>query len=211
MMFQAEGQGPPEGSVMSDENPFHDLLRRIRAGDEQAATELVRSYEPVIRRVIHMRLRDSRLRRLFDSLDICQSVLGSFFVRAALGQYELETPDQLVKLLAAMARNKLANQARQQQASPRDHRRQAALTPDKLEALAAGPTPSREVEARELLTEARRRLPADERRLLELREQGCEWGEIATTVGGTPEALRKRLARAVDEVAQQLGLDEGSQ
>jgi hypothetical protein len=34
-------------------------------------------------------------------------VLGSFFVRAALGQYELNRPEQLFKLLASMAHNKL--------------------------------------------------------------------------------------------------------
>ena len=33
-----------------------------------------------------------RLRRLFDSMDISQSVFASFFIRAALGQYELDRP-----------------------------------------------------------------------------------------------------------------------
>jgi hypothetical protein len=45
---------------------------------------------------------------------------------------------------------------------------------------------------------------------LELREQGHEWAAIATTLGGNPEALRKKLARAVERVARQLGLDEVS-
>ena len=56
---------------------------------------------------LRVRLVDTRLNRLLDSMDICQSVLASFFVRAALGQYELETPEQLLKLLATMTRNKL--------------------------------------------------------------------------------------------------------
>ena len=56
--------------------------------------ELVRDFEPAIRMEVHCRLRDQRLRRAFDSLDICQSVLASFFVRAASGQYELDTPGQ---------------------------------------------------------------------------------------------------------------------
>ena len=55
---------------------FADLLARVRAGDP-AATELVRRYEPAVR----ANLVDPNLRRHFDSLDICQSVLGSFFVR----------------------------------------------------------------------------------------------------------------------------------
>ena len=38
--------------------------------------------------------------------------MASFFIRAASGQYELDSPEQLQKLLAAMAKNKLAFQIR---------------------------------------------------------------------------------------------------
>jgi hypothetical protein len=33
---------------MPDDNAFRDLIRPVRAGDQQAAAELVRHYEPVI-------------------------------------------------------------------------------------------------------------------------------------------------------------------
>ena len=66
-----------------------------------------------------MRLHDPRLYRLFDSMDICQSVFSSFFVRAALGQYELDQPVQLLRLLTAMSRKKLIDHAREQQAARR--------------------------------------------------------------------------------------------
>ena len=58
----------------------------------------------------------------------------------------------------------------------------------------AGPdrTPSSEVATRELLQEARRRLSPEERSLLERREQGREWTEIAAELGSSPEAIRKR-------------------
>ena len=35
---------------MSDAGDFQDLVQRIRGGDEDAATQLVRRYEPLIRR-----------------------------------------------------------------------------------------------------------------------------------------------------------------
>jgi hypothetical protein len=35
---------------MSEAVPFDELIRLVRAGDEQAARELVRRYEPAIRR-----------------------------------------------------------------------------------------------------------------------------------------------------------------
>lgn len=87
----------------SDSESFRALIARVRAGDEQAAAELVQHYEPAIRRAARVRLVDTRLNRLLDSIDICQSVMASFFVRTALGQFELNTPDQLLRLLATMA------------------------------------------------------------------------------------------------------------
>ena len=63
---------------MTDNNTFADFLQRIRAGDEQAAAELVSRYESAVRVEVRMRLADSRLRRVFDSMDLCQSVLASF-------------------------------------------------------------------------------------------------------------------------------------
>src|SRR5262245_19863177 len=92
---------------MSEVTQFQELISRMRAGDGEAAAELVRCYEPAIRRIVRLRLNDSRLQRVFDSMDVCQSVLGSFFVRAALGQFDLSTPEQLLKLVAQMARHKV--------------------------------------------------------------------------------------------------------
>jgi RNA polymerase sigma-70 factor (ECF subfamily) len=67
---------------MADDNNFADFLRRVRAGDGQAAAELVRRCESAVRVAVRMRLADSRLRRVVDTMDLCQSVLASFFVRA---------------------------------------------------------------------------------------------------------------------------------
>ena len=84
---------------MSD-TPFAEFMGRIRAGDARAAEDLVRQYESAIRVAVRTRLTDPKLRRQFDSMDVCQSVLASFFLRAARGQYALDEPEQLVKLLA---------------------------------------------------------------------------------------------------------------
>jgi len=195
------------GDAVSDETSFHDLIARVRAGDGEAAAELVRRYEPAIRRVVRLRLTDSRLRRAFDSMDVCQSVLGSFFVRAALGQYDLTHPDQLLKLLAQMARHKVTDQMRHERADRRD---MARVVGDAVAADVADgdASPSRQVAGQELLAEVRKRLSVEERELAEMRSQGREWDDIAKERGESAEALRKRLARALDRVAQELGLDE---
>jgi RNA polymerase sigma-70 factor (ECF subfamily) len=195
---------------MPEEPSFRDLVARVRSGDHEAAAELVRRYEPTLRRTARLRLRDPQLRRLFDSTDICQSVFRNFFVRVAAGQFDLDGPEALLKLLATMARNTVTNQALRQRARRRDYRREAAEDVGDRPIAAPGSTPSEQVAARELLAEARRRLSPDERHLLDLRQQGREWADIAADLGGRPEALRKQLARAVDRVARELGLDEVS-
>jgi hypothetical protein len=48
---------------MTNGGALRTLLDRVRAGDQEAATELVRRYEPALRRVVRLRLRDRRLRR----------------------------------------------------------------------------------------------------------------------------------------------------
>ena len=97
---------------MRDKCVFADLLERVRRGDPDAAFDLVRKYESAIRVAVRTRLSDPKLRRQFDSMDVCQSVLASFFLRAAAGQYDLRDPAQLVALLTKMAHNKFAMRAR---------------------------------------------------------------------------------------------------
>jgi RNA polymerase sigma-70 factor (ECF subfamily) len=192
---------------MSDGPDFTEFVRRIRAGDADAAAELVRRFEPIVRREVRLHFTDSRLRRVIDSADVCQSVLASFFVRAAAGGYDLDDPARLAGLLVRMARNKLATAARAQTRQRRDCRR--AASGEGLDATAApGPTPSRVVAGRELLDRFRELLSPEERALADLRGQGLGWAEVAARVGGTPEACRVRLARAVRRATEALGLDD---
>jgi RNA polymerase sigma-70 factor (ECF subfamily) len=188
---------------MAAEASFQDLIRRVRAGDPDAAAEVVRRYEPEVRRVIRLQLLDGRLRRVFDSSDVCQSVLANFFVRVAGGQFELEHPGQLVRLLVTMAQNKLVDYARKPW-----FRAAAANDPGPLETVEGREErPSEVVARRELLEEARRRLTDEERALVDRRASGRGWAEIAAECHDSPEALRKKLARAIDRVCLELGLD----
>jgi RNA polymerase sigma factor (sigma-70 family) len=193
---------------MADELSFLELLESVRSGDETATAELFHRYEPVLRRIIQVRLLRTSLRGRVDASDICQSVLASFFVRASLGQYELHSSEDLLKLLATMARNKVIDKARRRTLEGDQDRRIPVTELPASAVSSADATPSQQVALKELVGEARRRLSPQERRLLELRQQGLEWSAIAAQVGGTPQALRKQLSRAVDMVAQELGLDE---
>jgi RNA polymerase sigma factor (sigma-70 family) len=203
-MAMTEG-GHASASPAGGAATFADFLRRVCAGDESAATELVRRYEPALRLEVQHRLTDPKLRRLLDPADLCQSVLKSFFIRAATGQFELDSQEKLMALLRAMARNKVAHEARKQKAQRRDLRRDVSLGEGEL--LATDPSPSRLVIGRELLDALRSRLSAEERRMADLRSAGHEWTEIAAELGGSPQARRKQLERAIKRVSQELGLD----
>lgn len=192
---------------MADDD-FATLLVRVRAGDPDAAADLVRRYEPAIRVAVRANLVDPNLRRHFDSMDICQSVLGSFFARAAVGQYDLDQPGQLVGLLVKMTQNKVAMHARRHRQAKRDARRVSGDGPlDR--ATDANPGPPTIVAGRELLAAVMKRLGDEEREVARRRADGQDWATIAAEMGGTPDGRRKQLARALDRLAPELGLDEG--
>jgi len=191
---------------MSENSEFRELMARVRAGDQQAAKELVQKYEPFIRTVVRHRLRDPALRSLFDSMDICQSIFGNFFKRVTLGQFELDTPEQVRRLLVTMALNNLLNKKRELETDKRN--------PGRIEESSAvdqvadpRPTPSQEAAYRELLQKVPERLSEKERQLAELRVQGYSWKEIADRLGEDPDALRMCLDRAIKRVRRELGLD----
>lgn len=188
------------------ENGFAELIDRLRDGDQQAATDLVRDFEPEIRRFIRFRLTDSSLRRAVDSLDICQSVMARFFVQLSAGNLELNDPIQLRTLLITMARNKLYDKIRREQADRRDYRRLAG-DGEVLEGVAADQeTPSQIAIGDELVQIVRSHLTAEEQYLIDQKLSGREWADLAAELGVTAEALRKRATRAMDRAAQALGL-----
>ena len=189
---------------MAEEMSFVDLVRRVRAGDEAASAEMVRRYEPAIRIAVRGRLTDPRLRRLFDSMDICQSVLAIFFVRATAGEYELDKPERLIHLLATMARNRVTDHALRQRAARRDYRRTERTADDEAQFVDPGPSPSDEVSGKELVAAFQSRLSAEERYLADQRARGRPWGDIAAELGGKPDARRVQLERAVNRVTREL-------
>jgi RNA polymerase sigma factor (sigma-70 family) len=191
---------------MSELDGFAEFVTRIRAGDATAAEELVQRYEPLVRREIRLRMVDSRLSRVYDSVDFSQAVLASFFLRAGEGEYELNDPQDLVRLLVTMARNKLASGARQLLNQKRDGQRRDVDEPTLAQIPEISETPSSAVELIELVEEAKRRLTDEERNLAELRKQGKSWEEIGELTGGSPQARRMQLARAFDRVSKELGI-----
>jgi RNA polymerase sigma-70 factor (ECF subfamily) len=194
---------------MNAEGEFRGLLERVQAGDELAATELVRRYEPYIRRAARVRLTDPRLRRSLDSLDVTQSVLGTFFARARAGRFQIDTPAQLVALLSTMARNRILDHARHERRRSIEEGGSARREPVEV-LVSREPTPSHVLEDRDLLEALSHRLPPRERYLAEQRALGREWADLAGELGVPAGALRKRLSRALGRIAGTLGMESSA-
>jgi len=192
---------------MSEELSFRDFILRVRAGDAEAARELVRRYEPAIRTAVRVRLTDRSLRRLLDSMDICNSVLGSFFVRVAAGQYELEEPKKLLNLLVTIAERKLRDIAKRERAERRGGGKGPIALPPGGEPVDPRPDPAHVVANRELLHMLYQRLSPAHQYLWDQRVLDRAWEEIAAASGRTPAALRQQFGRAVKHAAHTLKLE----
>ena len=193
-------------------NQFETLIRQAREGSEDAAAELMQLYEPHVRRAIRLRLRDRGLRQFLDSIDISQSVMSNFFAHLHEGDFEIETPNQLIALLVRMAQNRVTDWVRHGQALRNDYRRSVALDPQRVnQASTQDRDPvANEVDAGDLMEEVRRRLSPLENRLLDHRIEEQSWCAIAESEGESAEALRTRLRRSLKRVAVELGLREES-
>ena len=196
---------------MTDTPGLTDLLARLRRGDAAAAEEFVREYGPAVRVAVRTRLTDPALRRHFDSEDVCQSVLASFLARTSFGQFAPDDTAGLLRLLVRMAARKVGRRARDLRRLRRDHRRDA-IGGDEIvrRAVSRDPPPDRVTTGRELVEAVRTGLGPDDRRLADLRAEGLSWAAVARRAGGTPEARRKQLRRALDEVLVSLGVEDGS-
>jgi DNA-directed RNA polymerase specialized sigma24 family protein len=156
---------------------------------------------------VRTRLSDPKLRRQFDSMDVSQSVLASFFLRAAAGQYELRDPAQLVALLTKMAQNKLTMRVRREYRQRRDMRRNVPLDDIQPEPAGSSSGPVQHVLGRELVNQAFGLMDSEVREMAGCRARGMEWSEIANQLGGTPDARRKQFQRAIERIAQRLDIE----
>lgn len=190
------------------EHSFAELMARVKQGEQDAADTLVRLYEPQIRRMVRQRLTSPALRQQMDSMDVCQEVMGDFFEGAADEQYTLDSPAQMIALLAAMVRNQVVHHLRRQRAARRDIRRTAGVDVGELALAGNDATPSRIISSRELLTTCRAQLSDDERYLFDQRSEGRSWPELAEELGEQADTLRRRLDRALVRVSANLRLDE---
>jgi DNA-directed RNA polymerase specialized sigma24 family protein len=188
-----------------NDSVFQVLVDRARTGDETAAATLVTEYQTELHRYVRFKLTSPAVRRVVDSLDVCQSVLAGFFVSLRDGRLEVIQPRQLFRLLAVMAENKVRDKVRVHHAARRGGGALADGGPvDVVEG--RDEDPAEAVEGRELLASVRDRLRVDDREVVDRWLAGEGWPQIAAAVGKKPDAVRHQVTRAVDQAARELGL-----
>jgi DNA-directed RNA polymerase specialized sigma24 family protein len=184
---------------MPGQDDFHDLILKVRAGDQDAATTLVFQFEPFILRVVRMRMRNrgdfDRLRHDVGSIDVCQSVFKSLFARLKDGRFDLNQPQDMEKLLSSMIRFKIANKARRLSVIWRD-----VFQGEDGDPVDPGPGPEKAVEDQDLAEAVVRLFSLDELELVNRRLDDQSWPEIAAALGGNADALRKKLERAFERI-----------
>jgi len=194
---------------MAPNESFRERLARVRQGDDEAAGELFHRYEAEIRRAVRLRLLDARLRRALDSSDICQEVLKGFVLAAEADRYQIDSEEQLLKLLTEMARKKLIDFVRRQRTQRRGGDRKAVEVDRDLQVAAPIDTPSRDAVRKELAGRIAELLTEEERTIFELwLHEKLPWSEIAARLGGTAEGVRQKYNRARRRIREQLG-EEG--
>jgi RNA polymerase sigma-70 factor (ECF subfamily) len=167
----------------------HSLLRRLRAGNDSAATQLYLRYAQRLHNLAQARCMGD-LARCVDAEDIVQSVFGSFFRAVRKGYYG----EELWKLLLVIALNKIRAKGKFHHAAKRDVRLTSGS--DALD----GPGCEQESEVgllflRLVIDEALQEWPPEYAHMVVLRIEGHEVAQIA--------AHTRRSKRTVERVLQE--------
>lgn len=199
---------------MSQEDSFAEWMRRLRAGDEEAAAQIVQRFTQRLVAVVRRRTKDW-LRPKMDPEDVTQSVYRSFFCRHAQGEFaDLRDWSSLWHLLAHITLRKCGHRIRYYQAARRNVRRETAprfSTEDESkgwEQIAREPTPEEAAMLVETLEKLISELPSHERHILELSLQGQTVVEISAQVGYTERTVQRVLERVRKELERQCSGDD---
>lgn len=178
--------------MSNQRSEFQKAIDAICSGSEEAVWNFIEVYGPHIQRVVRRRLHQ-RLRSKFDSLDFVQMVWASFFAdpqRIA----QMREPEELLRYLVGMARNKVIDETRRRMAYDKyDVHREESLDNEKDPSSTRTPdTPSQVAMARERWLRLMDSQSDRDRQIVELRMSGATFHEIAEKLG-----IHERTARHV--------------
>jgi RNA polymerase sigma-70 factor, ECF subfamily len=184
----------------------HSLMKRLRMGSEDAATQIYLRYAHRLRALARAQ-SSPELARCVDADEMVQSVFGSFFRGARNGYYDVPVGDELWKLFLVIALNKIRAKGAFYHAAKRDVRMTTggALL-EKCPEIAQDDSSAALNHLQLTIEEAMQSLPDKHREIVSLRIEGYQVEEIAErthrskrTVERILQDVRKRLSYFVDE------------
>lgn len=201
----SEPLGGDEGRAV--ERSDASLLRLLRGGNEDAATQLYLRYAHRLRALAKAQ-SSVELTRREDFDDIVQSAFGSFFRGAARGFYDVPPGEDLWKLLVVITLNKIRTKGAFHRAAKRDVR--ATHSGDVL-----FDPPARDDESDEsalallnmVVEEALQKLPPLQQQMAIMRIQGHEVADIAAAVDRSYRTVERGL-KTFREVLDRMLRDE---
>ena len=169
------------------------LIRRFLSGeDEDAALGLYLRYSQRLLRTTQRNM-SSALSQRMDAEDVVQSVFRTFFRRAAGGEYQVPTGDELWKLLLVISLNKVRAAGQHHRAAKRDTALSVSLSDQ--DALSPQAQDDFALNLLELsISEVIGHLPVSAQRVVELRIQGHEVSQISE--------ITTRSKRTVERILQ---------
>jgi RNA polymerase sigma-70 factor (ECF subfamily) len=199
----------PRPAAQSDMNEVTDrsLLRRVRLGSEDAATQLYLRYAQRLRGLVKAQ-SSTELARRVDAEEIVQSIFGSFFRVASKGYYDVPVGEELWKLFLVIALNKIRAKGAFHRAAKRDVRRTTeGDSRDQCADLPGEQDTADLAFLRLTVEEALGRLPPQHRQVVTLRIEGHEVAEIAQQTGRSKRTVERLLQEARNRLAYLLQED----
>ncbi len=178
-------------------NTFMELIEQARSGSDSAATELVERYQPHILRAVRRKMA-REIRPKFDSQDFVQAVWTSFF-RNQTSLLGADSPEQLIGLLATMARNKVIDELRRRMETKKYNvQKESSLDSNDQDGRfveSGSHTPSQLFIAREKLAQILDGQSTQNRSIILLRIEGRSQEEIAEELGISVRTVRRVIGR----------------
>lgn len=205
-MANEEERQPAAAGRPAGEPTDSSLLRRLRDGNQDAATRLYLRYADRLRLLARTECSPDLARRI-DADDIVQSVFASFFQGFNRGLYDVPAGEELWKLFLVIALNKIRAKGVFHRAAKRDVRLTAGESfLHQYSKSEHDPDNTAYTFLQMVIDETLDQLPAQQKQMVVLRIEGHEVAEIADKIGRSKRTVervlqefRKKLADVLQE------------
>jgi RNA polymerase sigma factor (sigma-70 family) len=187
---ETPGHEPVQGGP-AQEPSDRSLLRHLRNGEPDAATQLYLRYASRLRALVRARCSPQLSRRL-EPDDIVQSVFRRFFQQVTQGDYDVPPGEELWGLFLVIALNKIRTEEAFHRASKRDVRVKTQPA-DSGQFDVAGDEDGATALLQLCVEDALSQLSPLHRQLVELRLEGHEVAEIAQQTGRAKRTVERLL------------------